>query len=396
MAQKTMSREPKALRSETASRTLAVLQDYMDRTAPTDSLPPEHVYPVLLGLFGEVGSVMAVAKKCHRESDSYKSTAYLDDLKEELGDALWYFSTLCRRLGYEAAEIFPDFEVDGDRDNFPAGNPRDEKDSSGDCSGKKRSLDELLQELGEAAAALLRVREKSDATLGLLRTFAESYLRTVQAKDVAFAGVVDLNIQKTRGRFLKPDPSTLRDFDASFPEDERLPDKFEIEIIQRPSGQSYMRWKGVFIGDPLTDNIPDEDGYRFHDVFHLSYAAVLHWSPIFRKLTKQKRKSDPKIDEAEDGGRATVVEEGVSAWIFSQAKRLDFFEGHKDVPFDLLKAVKKFVSGYEVEACPLYLWRSAILQGYEVFREVRKNKGGVVVGNRRKRTIAYKPLKPKS
>lgn len=392
MAQKTMSHEPKTLRSETASRTLATLRDYMDRTESTDSLPPGHVYPVLLGLFGEVGSVMAVTKKCHRESDSYKNTAYLDDLKEELGDALWYFSTLCRRLGYDAGEVFPDFEVEGDHDSFSGGSPRDEKDSGVDGSGKKRSLDELLQELGEAAAALLGVREKSDATLGLLRTFAESYLRTVRAKDVAFDDVVEVNIQKTRGRFLEPDPSTLRDFDAVFPEDERLPDEFEIEIIQRPSGQSYMRWKGVFIGDPLTDNILDEDGYRFHDVFHLSYVAVLHWSPIFRKLTKLKRKSDPRTDEAEDGGRATVVEEGVSAWIFSQAKRLDFFEGHKDVPFDLLKAVKKFVRGYEVEACPLYLWQSAILQGYEVFREVRKNEGGVVVGNRRKRTVVYKPL----
>ena len=390
-----MSHKPQALRSETASRTLALLRDYVDKTAPTDSLPQGHVYPVLLGLFGEVGSVMAVAKKCHRESESYKSTAYLDDLKEELGDVLWYFSTLCRRLGYDAGEVFPDFAVDGDRDELPAGNPPDEKNSGVGVSGKKGSLDDLLRELGEAAAVLLRVREKSDATLGLLRAFAESYMRTVRAKDVAFADMVDANIQKTRGRFVEPGPLPPRDFDADFPEDERLPDKFEIEIIQRPSGQSYMRWRGVFIGDPLTDNILDEDGYRFHDVFHLSYAAVLHWSPIFRKLTKQKRKSDPKIDEAEDGGRATVVEEGVSAWIFSQAKRLDFFEDHKDVPFDLLKVVKKFVRGYEVEACSLYLWQSAILQGYEVFREVRKNEGGVVVGNRRKRTIVYKPLQTK-
>ena len=67
---------------------------------------------------------------------------------------------------------------------------------------------------------------------------------------------------------------------------------------------------------------------RFHDVFHLANAAILHWSPVFRALIRQKRKSDPKIDEVEDGGRATVVEEGLTAWIFSYAKGLNFFEGH--------------------------------------------------------------------
>ena len=146
-----------------------------------------------------------------------------------------------------------------------------------------------------------------------------------------------------------------------------------------------MRWNGVFIGDPLTDNIPDPDGYRFHDVFHLSYAAILHWSPIFRKLIKQKRKSVPEVDEAQDGGRAAVVEEGLSAWIFSRAKHLDFFEGQTKLSFDLLKTVQEFIRGYEVEKCPLNLWEYAILEGYKVFREVRK---------KRRRYHYWRPLRP--
>ena len=39
------------------------------------------------------------------------------------------------------------------------------------------------------------------------------------------------------------------------------------------------------------------------------------WSPTFRALIKQKRKSDPKVDDAQDGGRAIVVEEGLTAWV---------------------------------------------------------------------------------
>lgn len=30
---------------------------------------------------------------------------------------------------------------------------------------------------------------------------------------------------------------------------------------------------GEQVGDDLTDNADDPDGYRFHDVFHLGYVA---------------------------------------------------------------------------------------------------------------------------
>ncbi|MFI0349933.1 hypothetical protein [Actinomadura sp. 9N407] len=60
---------------------------------------------------------------------------------------------------------------------------------------------------------------------------------------------------------------------------------------------------------------------RMHDVFHLSYAAVLGWSPVMRSLMRRKRKSDPAIDEAEDGGRAIAIEEGISTMVFSYASR---------------------------------------------------------------------------
>lgn len=142
----------------------------------------------------------------------------------------------------------------------------------------------------------------------------------------------------------------------------------------------------------MTDNIRDPDGYRFHDVFHLAHAAILHWSPTFRALIKQKRKSDPVFDEAQDGGRAIVVEEGLTAWLYSYSKELDYFEGHDGVSFDALKTIQKFIQGYEVDKCPLKLWEDAIIQGYSVFRQVRKNNGGIVMGDRENRTISYRPI----
>ncbi len=111
-----------------------------------------------------------------------------------------------------------------------------------------------------------------------------------------------------------------------------------------------------------------------------------------RSLIKHKRKSDHKFDETQDGGRARVVEEGLAAWIFSIAKESNFFDGHDKLTFDMLKTVKEFATGFEVEQCPLYQWEQAILRGYEVFRQVKANRGGIVIGNRDSRTIDYEPF----
>ena len=368
-----------------------LLRDYKRKIERTDTLAKNDLSTVLLGLFGEVGSVMATAKKLRREEKAY--AGYRNALIEELGDTLWYFNALCGRLDYKIEEVFSNV-ISGESYGkiLVASDLSDGPLSHVATAGNNPPIEELLLKLGEATASFLTVKRGNEITADLLCIFADLYLRVVQATEVPFAEIVHSNIKKVRGRFLEFSLADLPDFDSDFPKEEKLPEDFQIEIIQRMEGKSYMRWNGVFIGDPLTDSIMDPDGYRFHDVFHLSYAVILHWSPIFRGLIKQKRKSRPEIDEAQDGGRARVVEEGLSAWIFSRAKNQDFFEGQDSLSFDLLKVVQEFVRGYEVEKCPLSLWEYAILEGYKVFREVRKNEEGMVVGDRRTRTIKYKPI----
>ena len=368
-----------------------LLREYMEAIAPTDQLPQDELRPVLMGLFGEVGSIMATAKKLHREKEAY--AGYQNAVEEEFGDALWYFAALCKRLGLGIDDILLDATGSkGYSRTIAASDRGDGLVSHISSVDALPSLDETLLKLGEAAAALLAINGPDEETQKLLRAFANEYLRALQSACTPFSQIVQKNIDKTRGRFLDPDPALLPTFDSDFPDEERLPQHFEIKITQRKSGQSYLQWNGVFIGDPLTDNILDPDGYRFHDVFHFAHAAILHWSPTFRALIKQKRKSDRRFDEAQDGGRAIVVEEGLAAWIFSCAKDLNFFEGQKSISFDLLKTVHQFVRGYEVEACPLRLWERAILEGYAVFRQVRDSNGGIIVGDRDARTISYKPV----
>ena len=363
----------------------------MREIEPTDNLPQNDLQPVLLGLFGEVGSIMAIAKKRRREKEVY--AGYRQAMEEEFGDTLWYFTTLCRRLGIGVDTILSEVaNQDGYIKRIAASNLLDGPVAHVSSVSALSTPNKTLLNLGEATAALLGIKNLDEQTHDLLRTFSDRYLQALQAANVSFSKIAHMNIEKTRGRFIDPDTSNLPMFDSDFPDEERLPKKFQIKVTQRKSGQIYLQWNGVFIGDPLTDNILDPDGYRFHDVLHLSHAAILHWSPTFRALIKQKRKSDPKVDKAQDGGRAIVVEEGLTAWIFSCAKHLDFFKGQNSISFDLLKTVQQFVQGYEVENCPLKLWEGAILKGYEVFRLVRDNNGGIVVGDREARTIEYKSI----
>jgi NTP pyrophosphatase (non-canonical NTP hydrolase) len=369
-----------------------LLTDYMNQVAPTDRLPADDLQPILLGLFGEVGSIMATAKKFHREKDAYAGYRYA--VEEEFGDALWYLTALCRRLNIRVDEILAEAaNGTGYEASVAANDLIDSPISHVATPLAVPELDPALLQLGEAAAKLFVLRTSVDGARYSLVAFSDWYLRALKAARVTFAEVVRKNIAKTTGRFLDPDYASLPTFDNSFPAEEQLPGHFEITLDQRGSARSYMRWNGVFIGDPLTDNIHDSDGYRFHDVFHFAHAAVLHWSPTFRALIKQKRKSNPKVDDAQDGGRAIVVEEGLTTWIFARAKELNYFEGQQSVSFDLLKTVQQFVVGYEVEACPLRLWEIAILKGYEVFRQVLANNGGIIVGDRSTRTIEYKPLR---
>lgn len=206
------------------------------------------------------------------------------------------------------------------------------------------------------------------------------------------------NLAKTRARFGQDQDegllfaATAHAFDARFPEHERLPRKFIADFRPRVEGSSVetrVFVDGVQMGDPLTDNAHTPDGYRFHDVFHLACAAVLEWSPVIRKHLKRKRRSDPIVDEVEDGGRAIVTEEGISALVFAYARDHKSLEGVKSIDYHLLKAIRIMASSFEVAVCTTGEWERAIFMGYTVWKEVEKNQGGKVELDLDKRTIHY-------
>ena len=356
----------------------------------------------LLGLFGETGSLLSEVKKKQRDSSSY--VGYEKAVTEELGDVLWYLTVLASRLktslsriahhvayGSSAMSEAPDVRfamLQHPTLPFP-GTPTP-------------AFEGTLLMLASEVGALLREHSTSDlfidraATEQRLVDVLGLLVKAANEAGITLEEAASENLNKVLDRWPKeriyPEP-----FDRDALEWEQLPRMLTVDVFERTvAGQTYVyqQCNGIIIGDRLTDNAPEPDDYRFHDVFHYANAAILGWSPVIRDLFHLKRKSNPAIDESEDGARPALIEEGVVAWIFGQAESLDFFTGLKpgELPFGLLKQVRQFVGKYEGGRCPLWVWEEAILQGYAAFRFVRDHRRARFHIDLRARTLTAETL----
>lgn len=181
-------------------------------------------------------------------------------------------------------------------------------------------------------------------------------------------------------------------FDNEFSVEEKLPRKFSVSFqeIEEERVRVLLN-SSKQVGDIINDNAYKNDFYRFHDVFHYSFATLLGWSPCTRALLKCKRKSQAIIDDIEDGARATITEEALSMVIFNEAKRKNFFKGHHKISKTTLRIVKEMTETFEVSIRTAKEWETAILKSYDIFRLLMKNKGGRVEFNSFEKEIKYFP-----
>ncbi|MDJ0277328.1 nucleoside triphosphate pyrophosphohydrolase family protein [Sphingomonas sp. 2R-10] len=204
--------------------------------------------------------------------------------------------------------------------------------------------------------------------------------------------IAEKNLDKVRARFA-PSSAQAPQRDSEFPDLERLPRQMIVRLAEEhetgPRPKVRMTINGEGIGSLLGDNAYDPDGYRFHDVFHLAYAAVLGWSPNLRAFLKRKRKSRPLLDEVEDGGRARIIEEGVSALAFDYARVHSFLDGVSEIDYGLLRTIQSMTSHLEVGGATAADWERAILEGFAVWRQVLANNGGEISVDLDARTISY-------
>ncbi len=377
---------------------------YQRVTELTDKFGSTEIDLPILGLFGEVGGLLSALKKKQRDQ-SYEQS-YDEAVVEELGDVLWYFTRIAARANLDLSVIaqraFRDMsdwdEVMADENGIFGDIQHIHKEpiSNEEFSGRVVQLagrvGDLMNDLHSGAFSSNR-----DKLAGHLVEIFRAIIEAADAAEVELEDAARQNLYKIFSRW-----PHQKEYPALFDEDddpaEQLPRRLEIEIFERERGGNvlvFQRCNGLNIGDPLTDNKEDADDYRFHDVFHYAYAAILGWSPVMRALFKLKRKSDPVKDENQDGARANLVEEGISTWIFNRAMKQDFFAGVEQgkLSYDMLKTVHQFSSGYEAERCPLWLWEEAILEGFRCFRYLKQHRQGRLILDLKKRSIDIEALK---
>ncbi len=101
--------------------------------------------------------------------------------------------------------------------------------------------------------------------------------------------------------------------------------------------------------------------------------------------------SPTEVDEIEDGGRATVIEEGVAAFAFAYAARHEFLDGVTRLDQQFLDSIVLMTHGLEVGSRKHADFELAIVQGFNVFRPLHENNGGLVDFDADARELTYRP-----
>lgn len=398
----------------------------------------------IYGVVSEIGSlVSAVKKERLQEAGAGSLRGAKREVAEEIGDIIWYCFSLAQiENDNKPADILATDiralaqELTGDDDSvemfraalstenlsaflkgaedFPKLRDRSFDDYQELAyktarTGEDVLLGVCLSVLWQLGAELMRVfLPKSEKRINrrlpdrpvnrVLGEIAWHLAATATVYELSLDQIVRENIDKVQFRTNRENPTPLHDEGA--PDHERLPRKFEVKFLTIEPGRSRMYFQGGQLGDDLTDNAYEPDGYRFHDVMHLANAAKLGWSPVLRALFGRKRKYDLKIDEVEDGARARIVEEAVIKTIHSEGKKqsaalgLDedtapLFSNRADISFSFLKFVRGLIAGLEVEKNKFWEWEDAIYDGYTIYNQLRLHQQGTVSVDLEARTIIF-------
>lgn len=81
--------------------------EYQDFTDTTDVYPDDefNIGYKALGLAGEAGEVADKIKKIYRDKNGNFNSTDEMEIAKELGDCLWYISTLSKSIGFNLSDI---------------------------------------------------------------------------------------------------------------------------------------------------------------------------------------------------------------------------------------------------------------------------------------------------
>lgn len=254
----------------------------------------------------------------------------------------------------------------------------------------------LLGEAGAVASAVKQTQRDSSSKELLVQRVGEE-LGDLIWYAAEIATLLDIKLQDCLSQNLEKASSLFDNreayFDTSTDPKERFPSS-GIFSFRTVAGKVVVALDGEEIGNPLDDNSHEEDGYRFHDVFHMAFMNQLGWSPVMRRLLDCKRREghDEHTDRVEDGARARFLEEGLTALIFSQNRHkegVSTFADPANIPFGLITSVKSMTEGLEVRARSVTRWRDAIAIAFAMFDQLTSTGGGDIKFDNEARTFEY-------
>ena len=228
------------------------------------------------------------------------------------------------------------------------------------------------------------------------------YVATVATKfGLDLDRIAKENLAKTEDRWHEPEKKKKL-YDESLPKNQQLPRNFSYTFThEEVKGEQRLvitdNETGEKFGAALKDNAYEDDGYRFHDIMHLAFAVHLGWSPVWRKLlldAKKLVKRPGKIDDAEDGGRPQVIDEGIvhAAYVYADQHK-GFLAGVGAVDWQLLRHIKQMTAKLEVKDRSTWEWNRALVDGFSIWRKLREYKRGVVSGDLVTNTLTFAEIK---
>ena len=430
------------------------IQEYYDRCIAFERAKHEKASTrkdiALFGVIGEIGSLTSAVKKQLSKTENLEDFN-TKEIEEEIGDIIWYSFLYVsiyyedkkhRLLGKSLSNIAKELTDGSNRSMKFASHFSEEKlteflsaveDFSHQKSinfdeyqriafltartDKKVLLDVCLIVLTQLGAELMRrklpssERELNDCLVdrhkfNVIGEIAWHLAAIASVMGCSLSSIAKSNLEKVSMRFDHETITPLHDEQLAKKGNSNVfPRRFSIVFVTIGHRRSRMYWNNKPLGDDLTDNYDDDDGYRFHDVLHLANIAYLGWSPVIRALMQLKRKSnnpEDSTDEVQDGARARIVEEAIIKTMhmegvrilkrdgeYDRNKIIPLFTNKDDISFSFLKLVREFAAGLEVEKNKYWEWEAAIIKGFEVYHQLRINNQGTVHVNLEERKISY-------
>jgi NTP pyrophosphatase (non-canonical NTP hydrolase) len=312
-----------------------------------DENPEKALNAALFGLGSETGSLMDIRKKLL--TGDLGIDVAREELKQELGDLLWYVSRVATAIDLNLETI------------------------------ASENLERAGRMWRHSAAELRELPELDNGVPGerfprhIRFLFEESELeengKTIKRADITLVEANHNDYPDGPVPVLGPAGEPL--FDAN----------------GNPKTRGYE--VGAKLGAQLDDNSKRVNGYRYHDAIHMAFMTMLHWSPTMRSLMNIKRKSQPEKDAYEESARPIFLEEGLAAVLAALAPRRLQFGTFASIDGDVLTAVNACTKNLESSEVPDWAWRHTIVAAFGVMGDLEAHGGGYVVADLEARMLTF-------